>query len=46
MVAPGDPPEPGMIEVELAGGVRVRVTGAPEPATIAAVIAALTRRSA
>lgn len=39
------PPEPGVIEVEIAG-VRVRVTGAPEPATIAAVISALPRRSA
>lgn len=45
-VAPGEPPEPGMIEVELAGGARVRVTGAPEPATIGAVLAALTRRPA
>jgi transposase len=40
------PPEPDVIEVEIAGGVRVRVTGAPEPATITAVLAALTRRSA
>lgn len=39
-------PAPGMIEVELAGGARVRVTGAPEPATITAVLAALTRRPA
>jgi outer membrane biogenesis lipoprotein LolB len=31
---------------DLQAGVRVRVTGAPEPATIAAVISALTRRSA
>lgn len=38
------PPEPGVIDVEIAGGTRVRVTGAPQPATIAAVLAALTRR--
>jgi len=38
--------EPGVIEVELAGVARVRVTGAPEPATIGAVLAALTRRPA
>jgi transposase len=37
-------PEPGVIDVEIAGGTRVRVTGAPQPATIAAVLAALTRR--
>lgn len=45
-IAPGESPELGMIEIELVGGVRVRVTGAPEPAMIGAVIAALTRRSA
>jgi transposase len=50
-VTPDDPisplpprPEPGVIDVEIAGGTRVRVTGAPQPATIAAVLAALTRR--
>jgi hypothetical protein len=41
---PPPPPEPGVIDVEIAGGTRVRVTGAPQPATIAAVLAALTRR--
>ena len=38
--------EPGLIDVEIAGGTRVRVTGAPQSATIAAVLAALTRRPA
>ena len=44
-IAPPLPlPEPGVIDVEIAGGTRVRVTGAPQPATITAVLAALTRR--
>ncbi len=44
-ISPLPPPlEPGVIDVEIAGGTRVRVTGAPQPATIAAVLAALTRR--
>jgi transposase len=39
--------EPGVIEIDITGGgARVRVTGAPEPATIGAVLAALTRRPA
>jgi transposase len=37
-------PEPGVIDVEIAGGTRVRFTGAPQPATITAVLVALTRR--
>lgn len=46
-IAPRPPPsEPGVIDVEIAGGTRVRVTGAPQPATIAAVLASLTRRPA
>lgn len=50
-IAPPPPTsEPGVIDVEIdveiAGGTRVRVTGAPQPATIAAVLAALTRRPA
>lgn len=37
------PPELGVIDVEIAGGTRVRVTGAPQPATIAAVLAGCVR---
>lgn len=44
LVSPPPPlPEPGVIDVEIGGGTRVRVTGAPQPATIAAVLTALTR---
>jgi len=31
----------GMIEIELAGGTRVRITGAADPAAVSAVMAAL-----
>jgi transposase len=34
----------GVIEIELASGTRLRISGAVEPATVSAVIAALTGR--
>ena len=42
----GDPVEapPGLIEVELAGGDRVRITGAADPAVVAAALRALAGR--
>ena len=44
--APLPPPEPaaGMVEVELACGARLRVTGAADPAAIRAVVGALRGR--
>jgi transposase len=39
--APAHPFAGGMIEIELASGVRLRITGAVEPATVSAVIAAV-----
>jgi transposase len=42
----GDPVEapPGLIEVELADGCRVRITGAADPAVVAAALLALAGR--
>ena len=37
-------PPPGLIEVELAGGDRVRITGAADPAVVAAALRALAGR--
>ena len=37
-------PEPGIVEVELACGARLRITGAAEPAAIRAVVGALRGR--
>ena len=37
-------PVPGVIEIELARGGRVRITGAAEPATVAAALRALVGR--
>ena len=44
--SPLPPPEPaaGMVEVELACGARLRVTGAADPAAIRAVVGALRGR--
>jgi transposase len=33
---------PGTIEIEFAAGARMRISGAADPATLAAVVAALT----
>jgi transposase len=35
----------GLVEVELASGARLRITGAVDPATVSAVMAALTGRA-
>ncbi len=37
-------PTTGVIEIEFAGGTRVRVTGTVEPSTLASVVAALVKR--
>ena len=42
--APMAAPVPGIVEVELACGARLRVTGAADPAAIRAVMGALGRR--
>ena len=44
--APSPPPDPapGILEVELACGARLRITGAAEPAAIRAVVGALRGR--
>lgn len=34
-------PEPGRIEITLAGGVRVRIEGAADPAAVAAALGAV-----
>jgi transposase len=39
--APAQPAAAGVIEIELASGARLRITGAVEPATVSAVIASL-----
>jgi transposase len=41
----GSPPvtDGGMIEIELAGGTRVRIAGAADPATVSALITALAK---
>jgi transposase len=39
--APGLPALVGMIEIELAGGTRLRITGAADAATVTAAVAAL-----
>jgi transposase len=39
--APGLPAPVGVIEIELAGGTRLRITGAVEAATVCAVVGAL-----
>jgi transposase len=44
-VSPVDDTVPsGLIEIELAGGDRVRISGAPDPAVVAAALRALTGR--
>ena len=51
-IAPATPPSvadvvpapSGLIEIELAGGDRVRISGAPDPAMVAAALRALTGR--
>lgn len=42
--SPPPEPEPGLVEVELACGARVRVTGSADPAAIRAVMGALRGR--
>ena len=42
-VAEAVPAPSGLIEIELAGGDRVRISGAPDPATVAAALRALVR---
>jgi transposase len=39
--APGMPAPVGVIEIELAGGTRLRITGAVDAATVTAAVAAL-----
>ena len=43
-VADAVPALSGLIEIELAGGDRVRISGAPDPAVVAAALRALVRR--
>jgi transposase len=51
-IAPAMPPSvadaaaapPGLIEIELAGGDRVRISGAPDPGVVAAALRALVGR--
>jgi transposase len=43
-VADAVPAPSGLIEIELAGGDRVRISGAPDPAVVAAALRALVRR--
>ena len=40
---PAAPTSPGLIEIELPGGGRVRISGAPDPATVTAALRALVR---
>ena len=40
-IVPGAAAAPAMIEIEFAGGARVRIAGAADPATVSALIAAL-----
>ena len=44
VAAPVQSAAAGVIEIELASGARLRITGAVEPATVSAVIAALAGR--
>lgn len=39
-----EPMSPGLIEIELVGGDRVRISGAPDPAVVAAALRALAGR--
>jgi transposase len=39
--APGAPAPVGVIEIELAGGTRLRITGAVDAATVSAAVGAL-----
>ena len=39
--APAEVVDPGTIEIEFASGARLRITGAADPATLTAVVAAL-----
>jgi len=41
LAAPAAAAAPGVIEIEFASGARLRITGAVEPATASAVVAAL-----
>src|SRR4051812_32446386 len=43
-VAEAVPTPSGLIEIELLGGDRVRISGAPDPATVMAALRALIRR--
>jgi hypothetical protein len=43
-VAAAVPALSGLIEIELAGGDRVRISGAPDPAVVAAALRALVGR--
>jgi transposase len=43
-VADAAPAPPGLIEIELAGGDRVRISGTPDPAVVAAALRALAGR--
>jgi len=43
-VAMGEATPAGLIEIELAGGERVRISGAPDPAVVAAALRALAGR--
>jgi transposase len=43
-VADAVPAPSGLIEIELVGGDRVRIAGAPDPAVVAAALRALTGR--
>src|SRR3954454_23565285 len=43
-VADSVPPPSGLIEIELASGDRVRISGAPDPAVVAATLRALAGR--
>ena len=42
-IVPGAASAPAMIEIEFAGGARVRIAGAADPATVSALIAALAK---
>jgi len=42
-IVPGAAAAPAMIEIEFAGGARVRIAGAADPATVSALIAALAK---
>jgi transposase len=42
-IVPGAAAVPAMIEIEFAGGARVRISGAADPATVSAAITALAK---